>query len=59
MLVKSGRFFAQSPEKAAEIGVEFLNFEKVPDLKAPVLEKGLKEPQGTKKRRKPGQFFLV
>jgi len=48
MLVKSGRFIAQAPDKAAEIAVKFLDPEGKLGLKVPVLLKVLKEPQGIK-----------
>jgi len=48
MLVKSGRFITQTPDKAAEIAVKFLDPEEKLGLQVPVLLKVLKEPQGIK-----------
>ena len=48
MLVQSGQFIAQQPDKAAEIAVDFLDPHKTLGLKVPVIKNVLKEPQGIK-----------
>ena len=48
MLVQAGKFIAQKPEQAAEIGVSFLDPEKALGLKVPVLKNVLTEPLGIK-----------
>ena len=48
MLVQSGQFIAQRPDKAAEIAVDFLDPQNILGLKVPVLKNVLKEPQGIK-----------
>ncbi len=48
LLVQSGQFIYRYPEKAAEIGVGFLDPEKKLGLNVPVLRNVLKEPKGIK-----------
>lgn len=48
LLVQSGQFIYKFPEKAAEIGVGFLDPEKKLGLNVPVLRNVLKEPKGIK-----------
>ena len=48
LLVQSGQFVSKYPEKAAEIGVAFLDPEKKLGLNVPVLKNVLKEPKGIK-----------
>ena len=48
LLVESGQFIANKPEKAAEIAVDFLDPEKKLNLSAPVLKNVLLEPEGIK-----------
>jgi chemotaxis signal transduction protein len=48
MLVQAGRFVAQKPEMAAEIGVAFLDPDRTLGLKVPVLKNVLSEAQGIK-----------
>jgi chemotaxis signal transduction protein/ABC-type nitrate/sulfonate/bicarbonate transport system substrate-binding protein/CheY-like chemotaxis protein len=48
LLVQSGQFVYKYPEKAAEIGVGFLDPEKKLGLNVPVLRNVLKEPKGIK-----------
>jgi chemotaxis signal transduction protein/CheY-like chemotaxis protein len=48
MLVQAGKFVAQKPEMAAEIGVAFLDPDKALGLKVPVLRNVLTEAQGIK-----------
>lgn len=48
LLVQSGQFMARHPEKAAEIGIDFLDPEKQLGLNVAVLRNVLKEPEGIK-----------
>jgi chemotaxis signal transduction protein/ABC-type nitrate/sulfonate/bicarbonate transport system substrate-binding protein len=48
LLVKAGQEISKRPEKAAEIGVEFLDPERTLGLNVAVLKNVLKEPQGIK-----------
>jgi len=48
MLVQAGKFVAQKPEMAAEIGVGFLDPDKTLGLKVPVLKNVLSEVKGIK-----------
>lgn len=48
LLVKAGKFIAQKPGAAAEIGVNFLDPEKALGLKVPLLRNVLTEPMGIK-----------
>jgi chemotaxis signal transduction protein/ABC-type nitrate/sulfonate/bicarbonate transport system substrate-binding protein len=48
LLVQAGQFIYKFPEKAAEIGVGFLDPEKKLGLNVPVLRNVLKEPKGIK-----------
>ena len=48
MLVQAGKFVAQKPEMAAEIGVTFLDPDKTLGLKVPVLKNVLSEEKGIK-----------
>jgi chemotaxis signal transduction protein/ABC-type nitrate/sulfonate/bicarbonate transport system substrate-binding protein len=48
LLVESGQFIAKYPEKAAEIGIDFLDPQKKLGLNVAVLKNVLKEPQGIK-----------
>ncbi|MCX7823588.1 MAG: chemotaxis protein CheW [Syntrophobacterales bacterium] len=46
LMVEAGNFIARKPEKAAEIGVSFLDPQKVLGLKVPILKNVLTESQG-------------
>ena len=48
MLVQAGQFITQFPNIAAEIAIPFLDPNKILGLKAPVIEKVLREPKGIK-----------
>jgi len=48
LLVESGQFIANKPEKAAEIAVGFLDPDKTLNLSVPVLKNVLLEPEGIK-----------
>jgi chemotaxis signal transduction protein/ABC-type nitrate/sulfonate/bicarbonate transport system substrate-binding protein len=48
LLVTAGQEIAQKPEKAAEVGVEFLDPDRTLGLNVAVLKNVLKEPQGIK-----------